>query len=100
MQRFTISIDQNTYAKLVNYWHQQKFKSQTQGVLDLIAKGLNIVENAGEYQPPPLELSEDIQKIVDMYQALDEGDQGEIRGEMKQMLKATKYARQKNTKVG
>jgi transcriptional regulator with XRE-family HTH domain len=41
--------------------------------------------------PPPASLPADIEAVVNMYQALDRDDQGEIRGMMKQMLKAPKY---------
>lgn len=39
------------------------------------------------------QLGTDTHKAVSMYVQLDQGDQGEIRGEMKQMLKADKYER-------
>lgn len=39
-------------------------------------------------------------EAVDLYQQLDEGDKGEIRGEMKQMLKNNKYAIQKESLNG
>lgn len=37
------------------------------------------------------QLGADTHEAVSMYVQLDQGDQGEIRGEMKQMLKADKY---------
>jgi hypothetical protein len=91
MPRVSIAVDQTIFDKVVSYWHENKFKNQTQGILDLISKGLNIVENNGNYQPPPAPLPADIEAVVNMYQALDRDDQGEIRGMMKQMLKAPKY---------
>jgi hypothetical protein len=90
MPRVSIAVDQKTFDKIWKYWHVNDFKNQTQGILDLISKGLNIVEN-GDYQPPPFPLSNEDANLLDLYHELDEGDRGEIRGEIKQMLKSPKY---------
>lgn len=45
-----------------------------------------------------IEYDSDTQEIISMYQQLDERDKGEIRGEIKQMLKAEKY--RKKVKAG
>ena len=45
-----------------------------------------------------IEYDSDIQEIISMYQQLDERDKGEIRGEIKHMLKAEKY--KKKEKAG
>ncbi len=39
-------------------------------------------------------LSLEDEKMLSLYNQLDEGDKGEIRGEIKQMLKAEKYSNQ------
>lgn len=39
-------------------------------------------------------LSQQDEEILTLYNQLDEGDKGEIRGEIKQMLKAEKYSNQ------
>lgn len=41
---------------------------------------------------------ESILEAFNLYSKLDSGDQGEIRGEMKQMLKAEKYLKQRESK--
>lgn len=48
------------------------------------------------HDKPSARYSPDTEEALDMYVRLDEADRGEIRGEMKHMLKAEKYSDQGN----
>ena len=57
---------------------------------------ISVSEMYGQYSNEPTSPSDEIKDIADMALQLDIVDRAEIRGTMKQMLKASKYAGKKS----
>lgn len=108
------SLKVSDVAKLTNLTHstiqsilKRKNKSVSLEVAFKLSKGLNVPLEKLNGEDISQEiihnkfnnfekknLSPEDEKILSLYNQLDEGDKGEIRGEIKQMLKAEKYSNQ------
>ncbi len=64
-----------------------------------IARALNINEDWLRGLDVPMEKNESVDPGVDLYNKLDTEDKAEIRGTMKQMLKAEKYSTASNENI-
>lgn len=60
--------------------------------------GAEMVNNWDKEQEKKISLSSDEETVLSLYNQLDDGDKGEIRGEMKYMLKGEKYSIKKEYK--
>lgn len=43
--RFTITVSDKMYNAISNHWHKMCFRSQNQAVIDLISRGLSVLEH-------------------------------------------------------
>ncbi len=43
--RFTITVSDEMYNAISNHWHKMCFRSQNQAVIDLISRGLSVLEH-------------------------------------------------------
>lgn len=102
--RATITVSPEQLQQINNYRFKNKMKNQTQAILSLIESGLAELEEEIKSSPSTTEAApgdvfrsieqqygSDAHRAFSMYVQLDQADRGEIRGEMKQMLKADKY---------
>jgi hypothetical protein len=95
-QRFSVTMSSELYEKVTKFRHENLISTQTKAVTQLLEVGISALlqELSGgkiEENKDSTQLSNEDRNLLTAYHRLDEGDQGEIRGEMKQMLKAPKY---------
>lgn len=95
--RFSVTMSEEMHQSVNDFWHKNKFPTQTKAITRLLELGIAALDEAGacDGQKTPPQFDSDGGKSL--YEALDEIDRAEIRGEMRQMLKAAKYA-QKSSK--
>lgn len=103
--RFSVTFTDDAYKKIKKYQIENRISTQSKAVAALVEIAINEIESKPIKKADSVDnpTTEDIfasieqqhdrntQKAFSMYVQLDQGDQGEIRGEMKQMLKADKY---------
>ena len=88
--RFSVTMSEEMYQQINDFWHNNKFPTQTKAITKILELGIAALDQAGEEakKEPPIFVKDG---SMSMYEALDEIDRAEIRGEMKQMLRADKY---------
>ena len=88
--RFSVTMSEEMYQQINDFWHSNKFPTQTKAITKILELGIAALDQAGEEtKKEPSTFVKD--GSMAMYEALDDIDRAEIRGEMKQMLKAEKY---------
>lgn len=97
--RITFTLDEKTLSRIDDYKYEKRCKNQTQAILELIEIGLNsIIESGNNPENSSLEYNPAVDELYGMIAQLDIEDRAEIRGEVKQMLKADKYRRNEESK--
>lgn len=109
--RFSVTFTDDSFKKIQRYKKENNISTQSKAVARLVEIAISKIEsensndsrNAGDSAPGEKAISQDLsadieqqygsdaRKALSMYAQLDQDDRGEIRGEMKQMLKADKY---------
>lgn len=103
--RFSVMFTNDAYKKIKKYQKENGISTQSKAVARLVEIAINEIESkvnnelltAEEVTPRDALVSIEQQygrntrRALSMYIQLDQDDQGEIRGEMKQMLKDDKY---------
>ncbi len=88
--RFSVTMSEEMYQQINDFWHRNKFPTQTKAIIKLLELGIATLDQVGDEakKEPPIFVKDG---SMAMYEALDDIDRAEIRGEMKQMLKGEKY---------
>lgn len=103
--RFSVTFTDDSYKKIKKYQMDNAISTQSKAVARLVEIAINKIESTSDKESlkqRELTLSDilasieqqygsNARKSFSMYVQLDERDQGEICGEMRQMLKADKY---------
>lgn len=103
--RFSVTFTDDSYKKIKKYQMDNDISTQSKAVARLVEIAINDIESESDKESMrrrELTLSDiltsigqqygsNARKAFSMYVQLDHDDQGEIRGEMKQMLKTDKY---------
>ena len=89
--RFSVTMSDEMYKQINEFWHNNKYPTQTKAIIKILELGLAALDKPDEdiqEKNPPLTISDG---GIELYTLLDEIDRAEIRGEMKHMLKSPKY---------
>lgn len=103
--RFSVTFTDDSYKKIKKYQMDNDISTQSKAVARLVEIAINEIESESDKESMrrrELTLSDiltsigqqyggNARKAFSMYVQLDERDQGEICGEMRQMLKDDKY---------
>lgn len=106
--RFSVTFTDDTFQKIKKYQIENDISTQSKTVARLVEIAISEIESAHNNKSPNTSITtpedllasiehqydSDTRQAFSMYVQLDQRDQGEIFGEMKQMRKADKY---KNT---
>ena len=103
-RRHELNLSQQELAERLGYLSRSSINKIEQGINDIPQS--KIIEFASALKTTPMwimfgysyELQED-KTILNLYNKLDEEDKAEIRGEIKQMLKADKYTKRYNPSI-
>lgn len=111
--RFSVTFTDDAFQKIKKYQIENDISTQSKAVARLVEIAISEIESKGskgssstdEAAPGDIftsieqQYGEKTHSAFSMYVQLDQEDQGEIRGEMKQMLKADKYKSTSCSKV-
>lgn len=103
--RFSVTFTDDSYTKIQKYKEENKISTKSKAVAKLVEIALKQIESEINkesptvYESTPADLFTSIEQqygidahnALFLYVQLDQDDRGEIRGEMKHMLKADKY---------
>ncbi|MBQ8540540.1 MAG: hypothetical protein IJ435_03590 [Clostridia bacterium] len=90
--RFSVTVSEEMYEQINDFQHKRKMSTQTKAIVEILEIGLQaLLSDSDVSSPKTTEYPFVVDKGIAMYMNLDEIDKAEIRGEMKQMLKAEKY---------
>ena len=103
--RFSVTFTDDSYKKIKKYQMDNDISTQSKAVARLVEIAINEIESESDKESlrlrePTLsdiltsigqQYGSNARKAFSMYVQLDERDQGEICGEMRQMLKGDKY---------
>lgn len=97
--RVTFAISEEQLSEVESYKISNKLKNQSQAILALIEKGLS------DFLPEDIEkskpfLDESVNKLVEMYQRLNEEGQDRLLETADDMVRSGKYKKGRASKLG